>query len=135
MCSRFSTRRPRLCTIWTAVAPEAVFTRRTKAPTPRDYPRRQAPLVTTSAPIHGQTPTSAAPTITRSPERYKSGQSVNFNEQDHVLAEAVHAHLIAAREAATGRRSNRAGMIRNTVRMQRAQSNIDAAEAHVLLLA
>src|SRR3954454_14169899 len=61
MCSRFSTRRPRLCTIWTAVAPEAVFTRRTKAPTPRDYPRRQAPLVTTSAPIHGQTPTSAAP--------------------------------------------------------------------------
>src|SRR4051812_44072164 len=73
MCSRFSTRRPRLCTIWTAVAPEAVFTRRTKAPTPRDYPRRQAPLVTTSAPIHGQTPTSAAPTITRSPERYKSG--------------------------------------------------------------
>src|SRR3954451_132811 len=95
MCSRFSTRRPRLCTIWTAVAPEAVFTRRTKAPTPRDYPRRQAPLVTTSAPIHGQTPTSAAPTITRSPERYKSGpgeetiyrhNAIDVHQQRHEYA-------------------------------------------------
>jgi len=39
MCSMPSTRRPRLCTIWTAVAPEAVFTRRTKVPTTRDYRR------------------------------------------------------------------------------------------------
>jgi hypothetical protein len=31
----------RLCTIWTAVAPEAVFTRRTNTPTPRGYPPRQ----------------------------------------------------------------------------------------------
>src|SRR4051812_19593968 len=90
MCSRFSTRRPRLCTIWTAVAPEAVFTRRTKAPTPRDYPRRQAPLVTTSAPIHGQTPTSAAPTITRSPERYKSGQMDNAGLDDREWPHAFH---------------------------------------------
>jgi hypothetical protein len=41
MCSMFSTRQPRLCTIWTAVAPEAVFTRRTNTPTPRGYPPRQ----------------------------------------------------------------------------------------------
>jgi hypothetical protein len=40
MCSMLSTRRPRLCTIWTAVAPEAVFTRRTNTPTPRGYPPR-----------------------------------------------------------------------------------------------
>jgi hypothetical protein len=40
-CSMLSTRRPRLCTIWTAVAPEAVFTRRTNTPTPRGYPPRQ----------------------------------------------------------------------------------------------
>src|SRR4051812_13684685 len=90
MCSRFSTRRPRLCTTWTAVAPEAVFTRRTKAPTPRDYPRRQAPLVTTSAPIHGQTPTSAAPTITRSPERYKSGQTVVAFRLEQVVEPLFH---------------------------------------------
>jgi hypothetical protein len=33
MCSMLSTRRPRLCTIWTAVAPKTVFTRRTNTPT------------------------------------------------------------------------------------------------------
>jgi hypothetical protein len=33
MCSMLRTRRPRLCTIWTAVAPEAVVTRRTNTPT------------------------------------------------------------------------------------------------------
>jgi hypothetical protein len=32
MCSMLRTRRPRLCTIWTAVAPEAVVTRRTNTP-------------------------------------------------------------------------------------------------------
>lgn len=31
-------RRPRLCTICTAVAPEAVFARRTKIPTGQGYP-------------------------------------------------------------------------------------------------
>ena len=31
--------RPRLCTIWTAVAPDAVFTRRTNEPTRRGYPQ------------------------------------------------------------------------------------------------
>ena|SRR5690349_517088 len=38
MCSMLRTRRPRLCTIWTAAAPEAVVTRRTNTPTPRGYP-------------------------------------------------------------------------------------------------
>lgn len=33
MCSIPSTRRPRFCTIWTAVAPDAVITRRTNEPT------------------------------------------------------------------------------------------------------
>jgi hypothetical protein len=38
MCSIPSTVRPRLCTIWTAVAPDAVLTRRTNNPTTRGYP-------------------------------------------------------------------------------------------------
>src|SRR5688572_16191670 len=44
MCSMLSTRRPRLCTIWTPTAPEAVLTRRTKTPTAGDYRRSHAPV-------------------------------------------------------------------------------------------
>src|SRR3954447_13331131 len=44
MCSIPCTTRPRLCTIWTAVAPEAVFTRRTNEPTTARYPSTQDAL-------------------------------------------------------------------------------------------
>src|SRR5512132_1692579 len=39
-----STTRPRLCTIWTAVAPDAVLTRRTNDPTQGGYPPRERVL-------------------------------------------------------------------------------------------
>jgi hypothetical protein len=55
MCSMLCTRRPRLCTIWTAVAPEAVVTRRTNTPTPRGYPPPRRTLVTTSKPYRDST--------------------------------------------------------------------------------
>src|SRR4029450_5193385 len=40
--------RPRLCTIWTAVAPEAVLTRRTNDPTPGGYPPSSSRLLVTT---------------------------------------------------------------------------------------
>ena len=40
-----TTFRPRLCTICTAVAPEAVATRRTNRPTGRGYPPNRTTLV------------------------------------------------------------------------------------------
>jgi len=55
MCSMLRTRRPRLCTIWTAVAPEAVVTRRTNTPTRRGYPPPRRTLVTASKPYRDST--------------------------------------------------------------------------------
>ena len=55
MCSMLRTRRPRLCTIWTAVAPEAVVIRRTNTPTPRGCPPPRRTLVTTSKPYRDST--------------------------------------------------------------------------------
>ena len=55
MCSMLCARQPRLCTIWTAVAPEPVVTRRTNTPTPRGYPPPRRTLVTTSKPYRDST--------------------------------------------------------------------------------
>ena len=54
MCSMLRTRRPRLCTIWTAVAPEAVVTRRHED-TPREATHPRRTLVTTSKPYRDST--------------------------------------------------------------------------------
>ena len=67
MCSIPNTRRPRLCMICTAVAPEAVVTRRTNEPIRPDYRPREPQLVPPAR-------TKPLPTATRNPETTTESQ-------------------------------------------------------------
>jgi hypothetical protein len=62
----------------------------------------------------------------------------NPREHDEILEEAIHRHLAAARDAATVKPlapRRRLGRFRNGSLMERASSNLDAAEAHILNIA
>jgi hypothetical protein len=65
-------------------------------------------------------------------------RSVNPRDQDTVLEAAIGCHLDAARQAATVQKLNpprRLRVFRNGPLMERASSNLDAAEAHILNMA
>jgi hypothetical protein len=65
-------------------------------------------------------------------------RSVNARAQDAVLVAAIACHLEAARDAAIGKALNpphRWRIFRNGPLMERASSNLDAAEAHILNMA
>src|SRR3954466_10112215 len=77
MCSMPSTTCPRLCTIWTAVAPDAV-TRRTNEPTPGGYRPHPAGLLVTTRDTDPTTnplvrTISQHPTPPDPQQRYNSG--------------------------------------------------------------
>src|SRR3954447_26771526 len=79
MCSMPSTTCPRLCTIWTAVAPDAVLTRRTNEPTPGGYRPHPAGLLVTTRDTDPTTnplvrAISQHPTPPDPQQRYNSGQ-------------------------------------------------------------
>jgi hypothetical protein len=62
----------------------------------------------------------------------------NPREHDEILEEAIHCHLSAARGAAMVKPLDprrRLGRFRNGSLMERASSNLDAAEAHILNIA
>src|SRR3954471_10914707 len=78
MCSMPSTTCPRLCTIWTAVAPDAVLTRRTNEPTPGGYRPHPAGLLVTTRDTDPTTnplvrAISQHPTPPDPQQRYNSG--------------------------------------------------------------
>src|SRR3954462_13877303 len=80
MCSMPSTTCPRLCTIWTAVAPDAVLTRRTNEPTPGGYRPHPAGLLVTTRDTDPTTnplvrAISQHPTPPDPQQRYNSGKS------------------------------------------------------------
>src|SRR3954453_17602176 len=80
MCSMPSTTCPRLCTIRTAVAPDAVLTRRTNEPTPGGYRPHPAGLLGTTRDTDPTTnplvrAISQHPTPPDPQQRYTSGQA------------------------------------------------------------
>src|SRR3954451_16528645 len=82
MCSMPSTTCPRLCTIWTAVAPDAVLTRRTNEPTPGGYRPHPAGLLVTTRDTDPTTnplvrAISQHPTPPDPQQRYNSGTTTS----------------------------------------------------------
>jgi hypothetical protein len=80
-------------------------------------------------------------TLTRAKELEALAKWVRYRnpkEHDEILEEAIHCHLKAARDAATVEPLDphrRLGRFRNGSLVERASSNLDAAEAHILNIA
>ncbi|MEU4240266.1 hypothetical protein [Actinoplanes sp. NPDC026619] len=70
--------------------------------------------------------------------RTKQARDLQSRDEDAILDDAIHCHLDAARDAATVKKLNprrRLRLFRNGPLMERASSNLDAAEAHILNIA